>query len=244
MVGIIPEPNASVNVLNAFSIFVQNNFILIVGFLVIVFLAMSLIKTTIKKPKIISRSEVEKLKRIKALEINENVIVENEVIDGKSIPIYSTFNHLYHGIRYLGQIINIAMREEKGNPTGETKQVMEIVFRPPMFLTVSDPFKRNLIRIYKSEMILDRSRKTIVILPQTTIDYKLGFYYDVPNEEKHYNWINETLNKTDMESNTSIYYVEGQKRSTFDFEFAQQMALKEKELQIELARKRGKLTSL
>jgi hypothetical protein len=243
MVELVPNPS-SMGFVNSFSSFIQNNFLLLVGGIVIIFLGASLIKTVIKKPKTISRSEVEKANRIKALVKNSNSIYEQTVVDGNTGFDYSTFNSLFHGVKYLGQIMNIAMREEKSNPEGEARQVLEMVFKPPIFMGISDPFKKDLIRVYKTEVILDKSKKAIVILPQTTIDYKLGFYYDVPNEEKHYNWINENLNKTDMESNTSIYYVEGQKRSTFDYEFAQQMALKEKELQIELARKRGKMTSL
>ena len=56
--------------------------------------------------------------------------------------------------------------------------------------------------------------------------------------------VENVMFRTDMENMGTEYYVESQKKSVIDTTYAHEMAMKEKELQIELAKKRGKQTSI
>jgi hypothetical protein len=234
---VIPEPSASYS----WSTFIQQNLYVLIGIIAIVFIVFYFVRIRTKKPTIISRNEIEKQKRIKELQHNSRLISEEVILpDGNKSINYREFKSLFHGIKFLGSITNIQPRIS--NPDKE--MIYEIVFKPRWFLSLTNPFKKDLLRIFKDCLILDKAKGQIVIEPTVSIDSTLGYYYDVPNELQHLNWINEQIFKHDKEDNASFYFVESQKRATFDLDYAHDMGMKEKELQIELAKKRGKMTSI
>ena len=270
---------------NAIGSFIQNNLLLLVVIGLGIFVLFTYIKISSKTPKIISRSEVEKKKRIDELAPNSNTITEyRQGADGKNLVNLTNYNDLFYGVKYLGKITNIGNRIEypeiakrklnakyedvkkiidnpettfaqadAANKEYETlKQeveknadiIYEIVYRPVWFMTFTNPFKIELLRIFKTSLIMDKSKGQLVIDPTVSIDKKGGFYYDVSNEKRNLNWINEMIHKHDYEDLASFYFVESQKRATLDLEYAHEMSLKEKDLQVELARKRGKMSSI
>jgi uncharacterized membrane protein len=245
------ELYGTTGLVNTFGNFIQNNFIWIVGLIIVGFVVAMLFKGKSKTAKIISRSQVERQKRISELSQNRNTVGDVEKMnflddDGNQISVgvdslkEVQYNILFHGSKFLGKITNIGFRFT--NPNKE--RVFEIVYNPKWFWEFANPFKKELLRIYEKSLILNKARNSMVILPTVSIDSHLGLFYDVPFEINHVNWINERLFEHDKEDLSSFYYVESQKRSTFDLEFAHAMAMKEKELQIELARKKGKMSTI
>lgn len=265
--------------------FVQNNLIVLVVIGLCIFLAFTYLKVSSRTPKIISRSDIEKKKRIDELQPNSNTITEYKLdADGRTLVNLTKYNDLFYGVKYLGKITNIGNRLEYpeiakkklsakyedvkkiiNNPDTTFAQadqsnkeyeqlkieieqsadvIYELVYRPVWFMNFTNPFKIELLRIFKSSLIMDRSKGQLVINPTVSIDKKGGFYYDVPNEKRNLNWINESIHKHDYEDLASFYFVESQKRATLDLSYAHEMAMKEKDLQVELARKRGKMSSI
>jgi hypothetical protein len=242
----IVVPSATVNPAIAFSNFIQANFIWIVLLIVGAFGILYFVRIRSKQPKTINRNQVEKHRRIEELRYTGRTIKNITNLNGLEIKGVDEYRNIFHGRIWLGEISNITERTEEITSNGkkEEKEILEMVFRPKWFWNFASPFRKDLLRVFKDCVVLDSSRKNIVILPTISIDGFMGYYYDVPNEKTHTNWVNDQIFKHDKEDTTSFYYVESQKRSTFDLEFAHDMAMKEKELQVELARKRGKMTSI
>lgn len=202
------------------------------------------------KPKVISRAALEKSRRIEELKYNKrNWILKKKyrILDrktGNEIEkediFYPEIKKLWHGGKLLGIVVNIHNREE--NPSKE--RFVEIVFRPAIwFGKYAKPFSKvkDIIRFNENELepIQNERQRFLEIKPDVSIDAHMGEYYDVPNEEKHRNWINENMWKHDKEANSSFYEVESQKRATFDLDIAAQLDMKEKEIQAELAKRKG-----
>jgi hypothetical protein len=267
---------------NNMGAFLQQNIVWFALIGILAFIIYYFVSFSSKKPKIISRADVEKKKRIDSLAINSNEITETiENQDGTKSNSAVKYKDLFHGMRWLGSIKNIGRRIEiddkqrpilktleeklekiKDDPNSTLKEkkdaetqieefiekhgenVFEIVYNPPLILNFANTLKKELIRIYKKSLIFDKSKGNIVIKPEISIDRHLGYYYDVANEPTHLNWFNQNLFKNDKEDLSSFYFVESQKKSTLDLKNAADMAMKEKELQLELARKRGKMSSI
>jgi hypothetical protein len=202
------------------------------------------------KPQVISRAALEKTRRLEELKYNSRHIIlkkKYKILNEKTGTeiekediFYPEIQRIWHGRKLLGIVTNIYSREE--NPSKE--KFIEIVFRPSVwFDTWANPFssKKDIIRLNENELepITNEFQKHLSIKPDVSIDSHMGEYYDAPNEEKHKNWINEQMWKHDKEANSSFYEVESQKRATFDLNTAAQLDLKEKEIQAELARKKG-----
>lgn len=235
---VTPEAQYGVNAIGSF---IQSNLFYLVGLAVIVYIAYDFIKIRSKKPKIISRSIIEKQKRIDELKYNKATIPFKKVVNGHDEIFYPTFKNLFHGQNWLGKITSIACRV--GNPDNEL--FLEIVFSPAWFGKLASPFKKDIVRVSENSIEpIAENQNSIQIKPEITLDSHMGLFYDVPSEEKHLNFINETLFKHDSEELASQYYVESQKKSTLDLDYAHEMAMKEKDLQIELAKKRGKMSSI
>ena len=204
------------------------------------------------KPKVISRAELEKQRRIEELKYNDRHIAfkkrirkfdkEQNIWIETEDTFYPEMQNLWKGSKLLGKIISITPREEAANPTNNI--FFEIVFRPSVwFGKWANPFSKQMdvLRFHENELepIQSEFQRYLAIRKGVSLDAHMGEYYDVPNEEKHKNFINENLWKHDKEANSSFYEVESQKRATFDLNTAAQLDLKEKDIQAELAKKKG-----
>jgi hypothetical protein len=233
--------------------FIKDN-MLVLGLIgVIIFAFIMFVKFKSKTPKIISRAEIEKSRRIDELKYNNRVIPEREEYynyeTGKtelSDVKYYSYNYLLNGDNLIGTIQSIGKKNLRvmNDGTEEIKNYYEIVFKPKMFLKFANPFKKEIIVVFDDDIHLFKGRKAVMIDHAVSIDREMGILYTTPHQREIMNMVNEHIYKTDKESNASFYFVESQKRSTIDIDFAHDMAMKEKELQIELARKKGKVTSI
>jgi hypothetical protein len=226
--------------------FIQHNFIYIIvaGIGIFLFYEFVLKGGGKQKPKVIIRSDLEKKRRIEELKYNGRVIpIKARILNLEKNKyneetFYPIIKYLWHGTKLIGSISNICIKEE--NPTNEI--FYEVIFKPIWFWKFTNPFsnKKEIIRLSSNNIEpLNRNKNFIDIMPEVSLDMHMGTYYDVPNEKKNINLINENIWKHDKEANSSFYEVESQKRATFDIETAAQLDLKEKEIQAELIRKKG-----
>jgi hypothetical protein len=99
--------------------------------------------------------------------------------------------------------------------------------------------------ISKKAIEMSYGDKTIYIDERVITDWYFGIYYDLSmKKELTEHIVNDNVFKTDLENLASIYFAKSQEQSTFTPDYAHDMAMREKELQIELAKKRGKMTSI
>ena len=87
---------------------------------------------------------------------------------------------------------------------------------------------------------------TIKLPAWVTFDSFMGIYYGSSlTEETHKNVIiDNNLFRSTAQQIASTFFSKSQEQSTFDPEHAHALALKEKELQIQLAAKKGQVTSI
>ena len=234
---------ATPNFMNSIIQFIQQNQLYIIIFGAGVFAVWYFfLKDRGSGGKIISRKQVERLTRIKELEGNGRNIAEKHILaNGEEIWTDTNYNSIWHGSQYKGRIMNIVKHEIKGNP--ENKIFYEIIWRKPtkiFGIILPFPFGEKEIYILNEDTLIKHSAgKKLIIIPTVSIDSFSGYYYDNPHELDHRNFINEQINKHDMEGYASQVYVESQKNSVIPRDVGAAAMLKEKELEIEMAKKRG-----
>jgi hypothetical protein len=216
----------------------------VLGLLVLYFFTQSK-----KKDIRIDRASIEKKKRIKELAYNGpyvgtaryDWIKHGRLNIGKPV-------HIAPQIISVPKTLQIKMKDEIGQEYTIDKEIyeakegddLEIVFRPALFGRFANPLKDlQLLRISKDEAFLDSSEHLIVISPKVTIDGFFDQYYTLPEAENKRNTIMAHLYKTEAQTLGNEVYTESQKRSTITREGGLAMALKDKEIQAELA-KRGR----
>lgn len=181
------------------------------------------------KPKPLNRSEVERMKFIERMKLNKT----------------DRWTHIKHGKKTVGKILAYRELTIKGNPK-EDKKIIQMIFKPMLISKIANPFgKTQAMQLDAKNIGRDVGGKAVLIPRWLTLDYYLGIYYDLASEQTHTNLIkNDNLFRTDMNQLASIYFAKSQEQSTFDPAHAHQLAMKEKELQIEMSKKKGQITSI
>jgi len=193
---------------------------------VLVFYGYQLLRVK-KTYKVLNRSEVERLKFIERMS-------QNKVIK----PMF-----LYKGKKMLGRITHLKEFAYKGNPKGDNILIDQFVVKPILFGKIPNPFTKS--RVFQIGVdSMDISNFKFVIKPYTYLDYYFGVYYDEDTKAHTEIIKNDNVIRTDLNQLASIYFVKSQEQSTYDPVHAHALALKEKELQIELAKKRGKAETI
>jgi hypothetical protein len=193
------------------------------------------IKGEKKAPKPLDRSEVERKKFIERMKMNKAL----------------DFKWFFRGNQLIGKILYLKptfIEIKKSEP--QKLDILEMVVQPSLSsrLKLTNPLAKELcIQINKknTDCGLNSFTNEIRIVEQITFDNLFGIFYDRTLETELAEHIkNDNIFRSDLENLASIYYVKSQEQSTFDPQYAHEMALKEKELQVELAKKRGKMTSI
>jgi len=201
----------------------------VIGYIILTYLRVG----TRTKIKPINRAEIERIKFIERMKHNKS----------------KAFNWLRHGNRLIGRIdaLDVVSLPIKGNPAPE-KKVIRLLIKPTLTskLPIVNPLaKTQAFQLGLDNIDTDIGGKNIIVPKWLTFDYYFGIYYDMGSEESHIKLIKEdNLFRSDLNQLASIYYAKSQEQSTFDPEKAHQLAMKEKELQIEMAKKHGKITSI
>ena len=248
-------------------IFFDNIFIFVaLGVLLYVFFMYFKVKSkSIAKP--INRSEIERLQFIERMKHNvsntykyfykgdtfigkvvayreyvrnpSNIVLADMVIKPKWIWKFSNpFGKSQAFQVYLGKLKNV----EKKEPVFQTGQVIKMAQIGDMNLTIpiihmeDNEFSRT-----KVEM----DGNTIKVPELVSFDYYFGIYYDMTIPEEHMKNIKEdNLLRTDLNELASIYYCKSQEESTFDPIRAHETAMKQKEIELELAKSKGKAETI
>lgn len=197
---------------------------------VILWAVLNYLKVSTKfKPKPLNRSEVERMKFIERMKHNK----------------VSKWKYITHGTKRVGKILAYREFTIKANPKPD-KKIIQMIFKPMLIFKLSNPFAKTQAMQLDAQFIdLDMGGKALIIPRWLTLDYYLGIYYDLASEREHTELIKQdNLFRTDMNQLASIYFAKSQEQSTFDPAHAHQLAMKEKELQIEMSKKKGQITSI
>lgn len=245
--------------------FVMQYAIYIGAIVVVLFFCFKMFVNVSSRTKILKRSDLEKKKLIRSMELNKTKF----------------FKELWHSSKFLGKIISykrfvlnpasieILKSQEsfaqkyrdfketkdekvlkelnilsKGIKDEFSKSVVIIVFKPKFIGKILNPFKKQVLQIFDGLLIKEFDKKKLIIPADVFTDQFMGVYYDMTDPKFHLNIMHEKMYETDLSAMADVWFVKAQELSTFDPEKAHAMAMKEKELQIELARKRGKMTEI
>lgn len=207
-------------------------YIVVIGFLG--YFAYNYLKIKKKSFNIVDRSEVERLKFIERMRPNK--------VDGKLF--------LFRGKINLGKITHYKMfsveksqikskKNKEADPIPKKMINMVQLIVKPTFFIFSNPFSKA--QCYQlNKKFLERYSNKIYLPDWLAIDKYFGIYYDLETLTTHHRVIlKDNVTRTDLNEMASVYFVKSQEQSTFDPVHAHNMALKEKELEIELAKKKG-----
>jgi len=208
--------------------FIFENILIIVGLGVVVyFLYYYLRIKRTSKLRPLNRNEYERLQFIERMKHNKT--------------------HLYkwflRGNKTLGKIISFRKFTYSASPPMET---IQLVIRPPLInigkLTITNPFaKLQAFQVIEKKASKDTVKGTISVDEWVSFDYYFGIYYDMIAEREHTQLIKrDNVIRSDLNALASIYLVKAQEQSTFDPDHAHEMTKLEKQLQIELAKTKGK----
>jgi hypothetical protein len=193
----------------------------------------------VEKIKSVDRSEIERKNMIERLKLNPS----------------RKYKWLYKGKKCIGNIQTIVGSTIPHNP--EPLEVLTITFRPLLIETpikIVNPFaKTKPIVVDNATVIVTQDSygnvvetDKITIQDSIAINQYMGIYYTVgTREELIKNNIRDfDVFKTDINNLSSIYFVKSQEQSTYAPQYAHELALKEKEIQLEMAKKKGKMETI
>ncbi len=191
------------------------------------------IRTKIKvKP--IDRGQIERVSFIERMKHNKNTKPK-------------AFKYLKRGNQTIGKITHYTEGIIKANP--HNRQIAKMLVKP-LKTALKIPFgqlspfvidKENLRSVQEN---IDGSG-FLQVPADTHFELAMGIYYDKQNEPTNrIAIIGDGILKTDFNNLASIYFAKAQEQATYDPERAHALALKEKEIQVEMAKRRGKLTSI
>lgn len=241
--------------LNGLLDFVFGNIVWFILFGGIVFLILNYLKVSSKKAfKPVDRSEIERLKFIDRLQNND-----------------TEFRHLFRGKNLIGNIKKMSVltvevpdiydkkkkkaykKEEKApaDPEKEDQKltcVVQLIVKPTIsnLIRIDNPLSKLMaFQISQQNVMIDTSKKALTVPVSTYLDKYFGIFYDKNTEYIHSALIlKDNVIRTDIDLLSSIYFAKSQEQATFDPEKAHALALKEKEIQVELAKRSSKLSQI
>lgn len=245
--------------------FAQDNLFLIVavGLAMYVFFLYFKIKKT-PKYKIIDREEVERQKFIESMRYNKTPyykslwqadvkyfnggegLIKNPMITKEkklaNIQGYMEFQQV--PIKLIDKQGLVTYEEQKEKPM----PLIALIVKETLFGIISNPFKKSQPMLLENNetVIKDEKKKRLVIPYSLGIDKLTGVYYAIneSTKPKIRNIIDSRILVQDWNLTASRYYAKGQEQAVYSPEVAQLMMQLEKQLQIELAKKRGQQQTL
>lgn len=196
-------------------------------------------------------------KRIKFKPLNRSDIERKNMIERMKYNVSSQFKWLYRGKNLLGKITHYVETEMKENP--KNIPIITMVIKPTLFKNwkIVNPFgKSQIIMVENNREVIQKTMikakdgfklgNDLTITDSIGITNYFGIYHTLNDKEEKMvkNIRNLDVFKTDINNLASIYFVKSQEQSTYAPEYAHQLAMKEKELQIELAKKKGKMETI
>jgi hypothetical protein len=206
----------------------------VIGFIAYHFL--KILTKSVTKP--ISREEIERKNFIKRMRINTN---------------QSNAKWLYRGKDIIGRITHSRAFVNVGNPSSNL--IMEAVVKPVLFWKITNPlakeqaFQINMGEWKDNHMMTNTlmADKDKLIVPfNVSFNYYFGIYYDITLAREHQDIIlGKDLALTDLHNEKSVDFAKAQEMATIGYiPYAHDMGMKEKDIQHEIARKKGEQQSI
>jgi hypothetical protein len=217
--------------------FLINNSLWFFGIAVVGFIAYSFIKFSKSITRPISREEIERNNFIKRMEKNIN---------------QTEFNWLYRGGDLIGKITHARTFRNTGNP--HDNLILEMVIQPTLFWKISNPLAKKLAfqvnyGEYENEKLkpnLIENGDKLVVPSINSFNYYFGIYYDITIAREHQDIIlAKDLSLTDLHNEKSVDFCKAQEMSIIGYvPHAYEMAKLEKEKQVEIEKKKGKVETI
>lgn len=197
------------------------------------------------------------IKRVEKLSsVNRGDIERKNMIERLRYNPSKKFKWLYKDKELLGKITHIIETTTKGNP--ENIDTYTMIVEPMLIklLKIINPFaKKQILEVEKSGQILSffdsggstpKQTNKLIIREGVAITSYMGIYYTIgKNEATMVDNIRQfDTFKTDLNNLSSIYFVKSQEQSTYAPQYAHELAMKEKEIQLMMAQKKGKLETI
>ena len=209
--------------------------------------------------KVIDREEVERQKFIDAMQFNKRKDIKSLWKGEIILPNGSNAKARVLPMERIGNIENylefsqvpIKLSEIEGKITytevinEKSMDLIAITIKPTIFLGISNPFKKSQPLLLEKDTTY-KVGKTLVIPRELGIEKMTGIFY-VINENtrpKIRNVIDARILVQDWNLTCSRYFAKGQEQAVYSPEVAQTMMQLEKQLQIQLAKTKGKEESI
>lgn len=187
-----------------------------------------------------------KIKPIDRADIERNLFIERMKLN-KHIP--KTFKYLRRGNKMIGLITHHTSGKIEGfedNPHSTNKMLVKPVWTP-----LKIPFGKTIPIIIDSNQIVSKQAKGkfkedyMSVPANTHFDSAFGIYYNKEDEMKNrIAIIHDGILRQDLNNLASVYFAKSQEQATFDPDHAHQLAMREKEIQLEMSKRRGQLTQI
>lgn len=189
-----------------------------------------------KKAKTVNIAEVERGKFVERMKHNRP----------------DSYKWLYRGNKLIGKIYAIRdiiiAKTGKGKHQTPDYPVTQFVIKPMISkkLNIPRPLSKLIPFQIDYNMITATSKDTLTIPAWLSLEQFMGIYYgnSLPERVHTKLIIDHNLFRSSGQQIASTFFSKSQEQSTFDPEHAHALALKEKELQIEMAKKKGGVTSI
>lgn len=195
--------------------------------------------------KTLSRSEIERGKFIERM-IPNKMPVKTHFYKGKTnlglITHYKEFEYEFKESsgKKPSKKGNVSIEEDQDKKPikKESIQIIQMLVKPVLLGSLANPFaKVNVFQI--NGKYLEKYPNKYCIPNHIYLDKLWGIYYDETTNAHTELMKNDNIMRTDLNQIASIYFVKSQEQSTYDPIHAHALAMKERELQIELAKKKG-----
>lgn len=199
-----------------------------------------------------------KLKRIEKIRsVDRSEVERKNVAERLKLNPSNKYKWLYHGNNCIGKISHLIDTQIQSNP--EKIEVYTMVVRPLLMekpVKITNPLaKVKIVEVEKSKQIIVWTENTngfatesnkLKINDNVAISQYMGVYYTIGIHEKEMiaNIRDFDVIKTDLNNLSSIYFVKSQEQSTYQPQYAHELALKEKEIQLMMAQKKGKMETI
>lgn len=217
--------------------------------------------------KVVDREEVERLKYIEAMKLNtppknakflyrgdmKNIYIGNGNGQVKISERWENFIRIGIIQSYLEyEQIPIKTVEKEGIVRYEEEKdekpmkLIGMVIKPCLFWKIANPFKKAFPVIIENNQDIFREGNKIIIPSAYGFDKLLGYYYMMGEsiKPKIRNIHDARILVQDHNLMASRYWAKGQEQAVYSPQVAEQMMQLEKQLQIELAKKRGQQQTL
>ena len=186
-----------------------------------------------------------KIKPIDRADIERKLFIERMKLNAEPTKHFKFFRR---GKKVIGKITHYASGKIEGfkdNPHPTTKLLVKPVWTP-----LKIPFGKTICIVVDNGQLVSKQEKGhkegfMSVPAHTHFDNSFGIYYNKEDEMKNRTAIiHDGILRQDLNNLASVYFAKSQEQATFDPDHAHQLAMREKEIQLEMSKRRGQLTQI